>query len=355
MISRKYPKIKVRHCVKVLSLFAFLFALLLFLMLQKHWKENNFLDANQGTDIQVNSSPVFPSDEEPLPSEGEADSEIQSYSHLDSIFALSRVKEFEFPLSLEFSDLTWTCVSEQVPDTFSANQSYLVWIPDIEGPKDVVVMMHTNKNRLESTGFPTDWVQHTYWDNGHSWEIGDALAAMAEEHPFILISPNYTCWADKKIPRDMAGTDFLNPEIHIKFLLDVCSKFETYADPTEESILENRSHFLLGGGSLGGNWTSQGIVSGLSAFYGNFMIASDSTAMQMPLDKLFRSLKEIKVPTTVWCVNGSLEGEHTRKTWDFIKNESFDAASVRHISVLEGNHRYSTWLVGLREILSRKS
>lgn len=307
--------------------------------------ENHYTDeiAAPPPDIQISSREdiTFPEDD--------------IYALSDSSSVVTLEKESQIPLDYEVSDLKWTCISEQVPDTFSANQSYLVWIPDIEGPKDVVVMMHTNKNPLESTGFPTDWIKHTYWESGRSWDIGDVLAAIAEKHPFILISPNYTCWADKEIPRNMAGTDFLIPEIHIKFLKDVCSKFDTYAEPTEESILKNRKHFFLGGGSMGGNWTAQGIVAGLSPFYENFIIASDSTQYQMPLDKLVTSLHKIDVSTNIWCVNGSLEGAHTLKTWNAIKNEHFDFVDARHISVLEGNHRYSTWLVGLDKILSETS
>ena len=260
-------------------------------------------------------------------------------------------KESEVSLDFSLSDLKWNCVSEQVPDSYSMNQSYLVWIPDIEGPKDVLVMMHSSHNPVESTGFPSDWIKHTYWDCGCTWDIGDALASMAKDHPFILVSPNYTCWADKYIHSDTAETDFLKPEIHIKFLKDVCSKFSTYAEPTEESIEENRSHFFLGGGSLGGNWTSQGIVSGLSSYYGNFVIASDSTQQQMSLDKLIKSLHKINAPTNVWCVNGSLEGAHTFCTWAHIKDEDFAHVHARHILVLEGNHRYTTWIAGLNKIL----
>ena len=306
--------------------------------------------------------PVSPQQTEPaetqlvtVPSEGPA-STVPSSETLPSEENSSSAalpKEIEIPLEFELSGLKWKCISEQVPDAYSVNQSYQVWIPEIEGPKDVLVMMHTNHNPVENTGFPSDWTTHTYWENGYSWVIGDALAALAKDHPFILISPHYTCWADKEIPSNLSGTDFLIPDIHIKFLKDICSKYDTYADPTEESIQENRSHFFLGGASMGANWTSQGITSGLSPFYGNFIIASDSTQYQMPLEDLITSLKQIDLPTNVWCVNGSMEGDHTAVTWDHLKEEEFNSVTPRHIYVLEGQHRYSTWIAALDTILSK--
>ena len=264
-------------------------------------------------------------------------------------------RETELPLEVKTSDLQWTCSNCQVENAMGSNQCYKVWVPNIDGPKDVLVMMHVSKNPLDNTGFPSDWVDHTYYFDGKSstpWEIGDALAAIAEKKPFILVSPNYISWVDKDVPHDIANQDFLIPECQLKFLKDICSKFETYAQPTEESILENREHFLLGGASIGGNWTSLGLIRGLSRYYGNFFIGSDSTRYQTPLENLAEGLKRVAEPTLVWCIDGTMEGDHTRVTWNYLKDLSFDFAEVRHITILEGHHLYSTWLTALNYIMT---
>ena len=344
---------KDRSHKKIILILTIIFVLLIaFILYSQTIRPSQRISEDTGENECPDGNTAALSEMQPSPQENMTAAGTETTAPSEPPSRITLGKETEIPLEYEVSDLKWTCVAEQVPDAFSSNQSYLVWIPDIEGPKDVIVMMHSDKNPLESTGYPTDWIKHTYWETGLSWEIGDALAAICEKHPFILISPNYTCWADTEIPRTRAGTDFLIPEIHIKFLKDVCSKFDTYAEPTEESIVKNRSHFYFGGGSMGANWAAQGIVAGLSPFYGSFIIASDSTQYQMPLDKLVDSLHKIGLVTNVWCINGSLEGQHTIKTWNAIKKEDFDFVAARHISVLEGNHRYSTWIAGLDKILA---
>ena len=334
-------------CILLLILL-FLIVYICFLGVNRFSPENVRMSLQPAEQIEVQSTT------EPSESLSATSPAAETFPREENAVSSTMPKEIEIPLDFELSELKWSCISDQVPNTYSVNQSYLVWIPEIEGPKDVVVMMHTNNNPLENTGFASDWITHTYWENGYSWVIGDALAAIAEKHPFILVSPHYTCWADPEIPSDRSGTDFLIPDIHIKFLQDICTKYDTYAEPTAESITENRSHFFLGGASMGGNWASQGITSGLSPFYGNFIIASDSTQYQMPLEDLVNSLDQIDLPTDVWCVNGSMEGKHTFVTWDHIEDKTFHAVTPRHISVLGGQHRYSTWIAALDTILAKE-